>query len=122
MKRLLTHMTFATALVLSFNCRLIVMPLAAAEQESNATVSFGAWQTDPPFDRFPPNLPNNRNRNDHVLLPNEAIIKAGGTVNFVISGFHQPIVYDAGTQPKDIDVDSTTTTTGATGPKGSPDR
>jgi len=114
MKRLLTHMTFATALVLSFNCRLIVMPLAAAEQESNATVSFGAWQTVPPYDRFPPNNPNNRDRNDHVLLPNEAIIKAGGTVNFVIGGFHQPIVYDVGTQPEDIVVTKTTTTTGPT--------
>jgi hypothetical protein len=120
MKRLLTHMTLATAVVLCFDCRSIVMPLAAAEQGSangqpfqtlqaeitqiqqtldappdNATVSFGAWQSTPAYDRF--NNPTDRTPNDHVLLPNEAVVKAGGAVNFVISGFHQPIVYNVGT-------------------------
>ena len=96
---------------------------AAAEQGSangqpflteNVTVSFGAWQTEPPLDRFPPNSPTDRNRNDHVLLPNEAIAKAGGAVNLVISGFHQPIVYDVGTQPGEVNAALTTTTTGPT--------
>jgi len=32
----------------------------------------------------------------------------------VISGFHQPIVYDVGTQPGDIDPNLTTMTTGPT--------
>jgi hypothetical protein len=109
MKRLITHTTLAVALMLCLDGRSIVMPLAAAEQGSanrqpfqNATVSFGVWQTEPPLDRFPPNSPTDRNRNDHVLLPFEAVIKAGGAVNFAISGFHQPIVYDVGTQPADI--------------------
>jgi hypothetical protein len=121
MKRLITHTTLAVALMLCLDGRSIVMPLAAAEQGSanrqpfqNATVSFGVWQTEPPLDRFPPNSPTDRNRNDHVLLPFEAVIKAGGAVNFVISGFHQPIVYDVGTQPGDIDTRLTTTTTGPT--------
>jgi hypothetical protein len=70
MKRLLTHMTLATALVLCFDCRSILLSPAAAEQGSaqkrpiqtrespeNATVSFGTWQTEPPFDRFPPIIP-----------------------------------------------------------------
>jgi hypothetical protein len=39
-------------------------------------------------------------------------IPAGGTVNFLISGLHQVIVYDDGTQPEDIDIERTTTTTG----------
>jgi hypothetical protein len=38
-------------------------------------------------------------------------IPAGGTVNFLISGLHQGIVYDDGTQPEDSDVERTTTTT-----------
>jgi hypothetical protein len=122
MKRLITQTTLAVALVLCLDGRSAVLPLAAAEQGSpkgrpfaeNATVSFGAWQSEPPLDRFPPNNPTDRNRNDHVLLPNEAMIKAGGAVNFVISGFHQPIVYDVGTQPGDIDTRLTTTTTGPT--------
>src|SRR3954468_8664019 len=122
MKRLITQTTLAAALVLCLDGRSAVLPLAAAEQGSpkgrpfaeNATVSFGAWQTEPPLDRFPPNSPTDRNRNDHVLLPFEAIIKVGGAVNFAVSGFHQPIVYDVGTRPDDINVDNTTATTGPT--------
>jgi plastocyanin len=66
---------------------------------SNATVSFGSWRT--PLDRFtavPPPSANN-----HEVTPQIATIKAGGTVNFIISGLHQVIVYDNGTQPGDID-------------------
>src|SRR5215475_10798226 len=65
---------------------------------SNATVSFGEWMT--PVDRFPNNsLPAT---NHHELIPKVATIKAGGTVNFIIAGFHQVNVYDDGTQPEDI--------------------
>ena len=73
---------------------------------TNATVSFGAWMTSPPLDRFP-NFSNTRTSNHHVVIPEVAKIKAGGTVNFIISGFHQVIVYDDGTQPGDIDTTNT---------------
>lgn len=66
---------------------------------SNATVSFGAWMT--PLDRHlnqPPPPPTNH----HELIPQVAKIKAGGTVNFIIAGLHQVVVYDDGTQPGDI--------------------
>ena len=66
---------------------------------SNATVSFGAWMT--PLDRFP-NAPPSPVGNHHALIPQVAKIKAGGSVNFIISGLHQVIVYDDGTQPGDI--------------------
>jgi len=101
-------------------------PLAMADdgRRANATVSFGAWQTPlpppavppetDPLDRFPPFLSNDRLRNEHQLIPNKVKIKAGGAVNFVISGFHQPIVYDDGTKPLDIKTTVTTTTTGPT--------
>lgn len=81
----------------------LVAPLAVAIAGplANATVSFGQWQTAPPLDRFLLGSPPPRN--EHQLLPNEVKIKAGGAVNFIISGFHQPIVYDARTQPEDID-------------------
>ncbi len=62
---------------------------------SNATVSFGEWMT--PVDRFPNVSPIAANH--HELIPQVATIKAGGTVNFIIAGFHQVIVYDNGTQP-----------------------
>jgi plastocyanin len=73
---------------------------------SNATVSFGAWMTSPPVDRFP-NISNTRTSNHHVVIPEVAKIKAGGTVNFIIAGFHQVIIYDDGTQPADINTSIT---------------
>lgn len=82
---------------------------------ANATVSFGAWPSEPPappftpqpsFDRFP-NLgagpPPAGLPNVHQLIPFEATIKAGGSVNFIIAGYHLVLVYDDGTKPSDID-------------------
>jgi hypothetical protein len=69
---------------------------------SNATVTFGSWMTDPPFDRFAPADPNLFTRNHHQLTPNEVKIEEGGTVNFIIGGFHLILIYDDGTQPEQI--------------------
>jgi plastocyanin len=90
----------------------LVAPLAMADDRgpANATVSFGAWQTDPPLDRFP-NFSSGA-RNQHQLFPQEVTIKAGGAVNFIASGLHQLIVYGAGTQPGDIDVNDLIESTG----------
>lgn len=68
---------------------------------ATATVSFGAWRSG--IDRFPnrgqtAGLPNN----EHALIPNEVKIQAGGTVNFIIAGFHLVVVYGDGTTPSDI--------------------
>jgi hypothetical protein len=79
-------------------------PLSAQADNSplsNASVSFGAWMTVPALDRFPDVSP--REANHHELIPRQIRIKAGGTVNFIIAGFHQVIVYDDGTQPGEID-------------------
>jgi len=80
----------------------LVVPSAVATDgpKVQATVSFGQWQTDPPLDRF--TNPNDRTRNNHQLLPQVVQIKAGGAVNFIISGFHEPVIYGDGTQPGDI--------------------
>jgi plastocyanin len=73
-----------------------------------AVVAFGQWIA---FDRFdnpagpggnPPGGPNDRTKNHHVLTPFNAQIKPGGAVCFVISGFHQPTIYQPGTRPEDI--------------------
>ena len=55
---------------------------------ASATVSFGAFPADPDniMDRSPNRSPNNRNV--HLLIPHEVTIKEGGTVNFLITGFH----------------------------------
>jgi hypothetical protein len=50
--------------------------------------------------------------NHHQVIPSHVTIPAGGTINFVISGLHQVIVYDEGTPPEAIAVEQTTTTTG----------
>jgi hypothetical protein len=70
---------------------------------ANATVSFGQWRTDftPPLDRRL-NLPPAPAANQHLLLPFEATIRAGGAVNFIIAGLHNPVIYDHGTKPTDI--------------------
>jgi plastocyanin len=84
---------------------------------ANATVSFGQWSAalQPPLDRFP-NLGAPAKPNGHQLIPHETTIKAGGTVNFIIAGFHQVLVYGDGTQPGDIDVTDTIPPTGQPAP------
>jgi plastocyanin len=72
---------------------------------NNATVSFGGWMTNPPLDRFPNSSPIAPNH--HALTPQIAKIKAGGTVNFIIGGFHLVTVYDKGTKPSDINTNIT---------------
>ena len=74
---------------------------------ASATVSFGQWDLTEPLDRFPNNSP--RQVNNHQLIPKEVTIKAGGSVNFVISGFHHILVYGNGTKPSDINVSMTIT-------------
>lgn len=71
---------------------------------ASATVSFGAWPVGSvaaPLDRsvtpFAPVAPN-----VHALLPEVVTIKEGGSVNFVLAGFHQVLVYAPGTTPEQI--------------------
>lgn len=69
---------------------------------ANATVSFGAWLTDPPVDRFATGG-NTRTQNAHTVMPYNVTIKAGGSVNFLISGLHLLLVYAPGTTMASID-------------------
>jgi hypothetical protein len=65
---------------------------------SSATISFGAWML--PLDRHPNQFP--RPANHHGLCPHEVTVKSGACINFIISGLHQVLIYDDGTQPGDI--------------------
>jgi hypothetical protein len=71
---------------------------------ATATVSFGQWRTDVPLDRYPPQppIPPPPPGNGHLVIPHQVTVKVGGTVNFIIAGFHQVIVYAPGTKPEDI--------------------
>jgi hypothetical protein len=83
-------------------------------EQASATVSFGSWNLDTPLDRFPNK--SDRTRNYHHLIPGTAEIRAGGSVNFVVSGFHHILIYDDGTKPQDINLALTTTVTVPPGP------
>ena len=99
----MTDTTRRNLLIAAAAASAAVKPTSAHETQSgpmsNATVTFGEWRTDPPLDRFQPFTPPT---NEHHILPFEATIKAGGAVNFVISGFHLLLVYDNGTRPENI--------------------
>jgi hypothetical protein len=122
------HSTLSIICIVAMLFIGLAAPLAVADdgRQANATVSFGAWQTGPAagpppvleLDRFPNFSP--RLRNQHQLIPNVVKIKAGGSVNFIIGGFHHPIVYDDGTQPEDIDVTIPTSPTTTRGPNPFP--
>jgi hypothetical protein len=74
------------------------------ERRTNHTVSFGNWSPSPesPIDRMTGD-PNPRTRNGHFLIPSPVQVHEGDTVSFVISGFHNLLVYGPGTEPTDID-------------------
>lgn len=87
-------------------------PRPVSGDRANATVSFGQWQSkdddaaapqNTELDRYPNNSP--ANRNSHNLVPFVATIQQGGTVNFIISGLHQVIVYAPGKRPQDVQTD-----------------
>jgi len=81
----------------------------AGDPLGSATVSFGGWMADftPPLDLFTNPLPPPPS-NHHELIPNVAKIKAGGYVNFIITGLHVVAVYNNGKRPEDIDLSTAT--------------
>jgi hypothetical protein len=84
---------------------------------AKTTVSLGEWNSafSPPLDRFVA-TPNTSNM--HMVLPFESQIKAGGAVNFVISGFHVLGIYGPGTEFEDVNGSIRTNIPGA--PMGFP--
>ena len=83
---------------------------------AQATTSFGQWHTSPSLDRFPNNSPITGNV--HKVIPLDTKIKAGGTVDFIIGGFHLLTIYGPGTQFDDISTTVLTPIPGA--PPGFP--
>jgi hypothetical protein len=77
-------------------------------RRDNATVSFGEWRTDfdPPLDRVATPVPPMGAGNHHEVIPNVVTITEGSAVNFIISGAHQPQIYDDHKKPEQVDVSS----------------
>jgi len=72
---------------------------------ANETVSFGAWPVgtvDAPMDRTTGPSLAPLAANHHALVPFDVTIKEGGSVNFVIAGFHQVVVYAPGKKVDDV--------------------
>ena len=63
-------------------------------QPKSVTVSFGEWKIDPPVDRGNIVTANPRAANNHEVLPHEIKIRAGDSINFIISGFHQIQIFE----------------------------
>jgi plastocyanin len=80
------------------------------DPEARTTVTFGAWRTDQALDRYPNVSPAASNA--HVIAPFEATIKAGGTVEFAITGLHQIVIYAPGMRSVDVNATLTRPTTG----------
>jgi plastocyanin len=82
-------------------------------KHSSVNVTFGAWSSTPPLDRF--KVAPAPISNVHVVQPNDVQIQPGGTVNFIISGFHLLLIYDDGIEMSDVDptkLDATSTPPG----------
>jgi plastocyanin len=41
---------------------------------------------------------------NHAILPGKVKVTEGGVVHFLVSGFHQPMIYQQGKQPADVAV------------------
>ncbi len=85
--------------VVSLACTLVIVqtprPMHAADDDHSkklsVTVSFGAGL-------------NTTGAANHHIMPGIIDVKAGGTVNFAVAGFHQIFVYRPGVRLEDLDV------------------
>lgn len=89
------------ALLLVLAVGLTVPAVVLATPDGTATVRFG----NPTAGSFVPGVVENGSFNaQDNLIPRTSVITAGGEVTFDIAGFHQPMIYEPGTRPEDIDV------------------
>jgi hypothetical protein len=103
-------MTRGTRLVLGVvvlvaTAALVLPTVVSARPDSGATVRFGNDDVGSPF---PPITGHDQSGNGKFnLIPRAVTIAEGGSVTYDILvrfGIHQPVVYDAGTSPDDIEL------------------
>ena len=81
---------------------LVLAAGVTASPDASATVQFGNPTAG---SKFPP--PDGHDASSNAkdnLIPRTVVISGPGSVTFAIDGFHQPVVYEAGTAPGDIAV------------------
>jgi hypothetical protein len=80
---------------------LVLAAGVTASPDSSATVRFGNPTAG---SKFPPPEGHDASSNaKDNLIPRTVVLSGPGSVTFRIDGFHQPIVYEAGTVPADVD-------------------
>ena len=80
---------------------LVVPRVGLADPPLHAEVHFGTEVGSP----FPP--PEQHDQSLHArdkIVPRTVVISAGGSITFEIYPFHQVAIYEAGTEPEDIEV------------------
>jgi hypothetical protein len=96
---------FAVAVALVVAGLGLLAPAVLAGPDTSATVRFGNDDVGSPF---PPITEHDESGNGKFnLIPRTVAIAEGGSVTYDILvrfGIHQPVVYEAGTTPDDIDV------------------
>ena len=79
----------------------LAVPIVSAGPDGTTTVRFG----NPTAGSFVPEEFENGSFNaQDNLIPRTSVIAEDGTVTFSVAGFHQPMIYEPGTTPADIDV------------------
>jgi hypothetical protein len=96
---------FAVAVALVVAGLGLLAPAVLAGPDTSATVRFGNDEVGSPF---PPITEHDESGNGKFnLIPRTVAIADGGSVTYDILvrfGIHQPVVYEAGTTPDDIDL------------------
>jgi hypothetical protein len=96
---------FAVAVALVVAGLGLLAPAVLAGPDTSATVRFGNDDVGSPF---PPITEHDESGNGKFnLIPRTVAIADGGSVTYDILvrfGIHQPVVYEAGTTPDDIDL------------------
>lgn len=80
---------------LALACAALPSQVVADEdgnRRQSATVSFGTGL----------NNAQQGNVHNHHIVPDRIRIKAGGSVNFIVAGFHQIFVYEPGKTPQQV--------------------
>jgi hypothetical protein len=94
----------STLILLSAAFLIISVRLAISDSKTEAHVEFGSDHVGSPFD--PPSGHDASSHAKDSVRPRTTVLAAGGEIEFEIYPFHQVAIYEPGTNPEDIDVET----------------